>query len=48
MHGMPAAQMAAIIDELLARQAQGTTEEGYRRLLHKAGFAPITRRSSRA
>ena len=34
--------MAAIIDELLARQAQGTTEEEYRRLIHEAGFAHVT------
>jgi tRNA (cmo5U34)-methyltransferase len=41
MHGMQAAQMAAIIDELLARQTQATTEEGYRRLMHEAGFAHV-------
>ena len=42
LHGMQAARMAAIIDELLARQAQGTTEEEYRRLIHAAGFAHMT------
>ena len=37
MHGMQAAQMAAIVDELMARQAQGTTEEGYRELIPRPG-----------
>ena len=41
MHGMQAAQMAAIVDELMARQAQGTTEEGYRELIRAAGFAHV-------
>ena len=41
MHGMPAARMSAIIDDLLARQARATTEEGYRRLIHEAGFTHV-------
>jgi tRNA (cmo5U34)-methyltransferase len=42
MHGMPAAHMAAIIDDIRARYAQATTEEGYRRLIHEAGFTHVT------
>jgi tRNA (cmo5U34)-methyltransferase len=41
MHGMQAAHMAAIIDDVRARQTQATTEEGYRRLIHDAGFAHV-------
>jgi len=41
MHGMPAAHMSAIIDDLRARQTQATTEEGYRRLIHEAGFTHV-------
>ncbi len=41
MHGMQAARMAAIIDTLMARQAQGTTEEGYRQLIRVAGFPHV-------
>lgn len=42
MHGMPAAHMAAIIDDIRARYAQATTEEGYRQLIHEAGFTHVT------
>ena len=41
MHGMQAANMAAIIDELRARQTQATTEEEYRQLIHEAGFTEV-------
>lgn len=37
--GVPAAQMQGIIAELIARQAEATTEERYRELMHEAGFA---------
>jgi tRNA (cmo5U34)-methyltransferase len=36
--GMPAEQMAAIIDGLVAQQANATAAEDYERLLHEAGF----------
>jgi tRNA (cmo5U34)-methyltransferase len=41
--GVPAEQMRGIIAELVARQAEGTTEEQYRALMHEAGFAHAVR-----
>ncbi len=39
--GMPPEQMAAIIGQLMARQAGATREDGYVRLLHEAGFRHV-------
>jgi tRNA (cmo5U34)-methyltransferase len=39
--GVPAAQMQGIITELIARQAEATPEEGYRALMHEAGFTHV-------
>lgn len=36
--GVPAEQMRAIVEEVVARQAQGTPEARYRELMHEAGF----------
>jgi tRNA (cmo5U34)-methyltransferase len=41
LRGMPAEQMRAIIDDIVARQAQATTEERYRQLMHEAGFTQV-------
>jgi len=39
--GMPAARMAATIEQLTAQQAHMTTAEGYARLLGEAGFRRV-------
>lgn len=39
--GVPAAQMQGIIAELVTRQADATTEEQYRALMHEAGFTHV-------
>ncbi len=39
--GMPAEQMTATLEQLMARQADATTAEGYRRLLREAGFTRV-------
>jgi hypothetical protein len=39
--GLPAEQMAAIIQQVVAEQEGATTEEGYVRLLHGAGFERV-------
>lgn len=41
LRGMPAEQMRAIIADIVARQAQATTEERYRQLMHEAGFTQV-------
>lgn len=39
--GLPAERMAGIIEQLLAQQADATTDEDYVRLLHAAGFEQV-------
>ena len=41
LRGMPAEQMRAIIADIVARQAQATTEERYRQLMYEAGFTQV-------
>jgi tRNA (cmo5U34)-methyltransferase len=41
LRGMPAEQMRAIITDIVARQAQATTEERYRQLMYEAGFMQV-------
>ncbi len=39
--GMPAEQMAATLESLVARKVEATTAEGYQRLLQEAGFTRV-------
>ena len=39
--GIPPDRMRGIIDDLLAKQADATTEEGYRALMREAGFSDV-------
>lgn len=42
LHGVPAVQMAAIIEGVAAQQAEATSEAGYRQLIGAAGFTHVT------
>jgi tRNA (cmo5U34)-methyltransferase len=42
LHGMAPERMKAIIADLLSRQNEATTEEGYRQMMHEAGFTRVT------
>jgi tRNA (cmo5U34)-methyltransferase len=41
LHGMAPERMKAIIADLLSRQSQATTEEGYRQLMREAGLTRV-------